>query len=150
MTNVLTIESTTVALATTAAVAMNRIVIELESIVHFRLFGPGRWLADRETCRALQRRILQMGLSEHVPGKSDTLRNTPLGAELNLDLYEVFMGLWDEGEIPLILENYRLIDESLVYDIYARMEKGTEPEALLRGYVKHAYFDYHKATKYLN
>lgn len=148
-TNVAAIDSTLAAVGT-AAVAMNRIVIELESIVHFRLFGPGRWLADRETYRALERRISQMGLREQVPGRSDTWRYTPLGEELNLNLYEVFMGLWDEGEIPIILEGYRLIDESVAYDIYARMEKGTEPEALLRGYVKRAYFDYHKATKFLN
>ncbi len=134
----------------TAAVAMSRIVIELESMVHFRLFGSGRWLADRETCHALERRILQLGLLEQVPGMSDTWRSTPLGSECNLDLYQVFMGFWDEGEIPIILEHYRLMDESLVEDIYARMETAIETEALLRGYVKRAYFDYHKATKFLN
>jgi hypothetical protein len=134
----------------TAIVAVSRIFIELESMSQFRLFGPGRWLADRETSHALERRILQMGLLEQVPGMSDTWRSTPLGAECNLDLYQVFMGFWDEGEIPIILEHYRLMDESLVEDIYARMETGIETEALLRGYVKRAYFDYHKATKYLN
>jgi hypothetical protein len=47
-----------------------------------------------------------MGLVEEVPGKADTWRNTPLGNELHLELLEVFMGFWDEWEVPHILEEY--------------------------------------------
>jgi hypothetical protein len=126
------------------------IYVELEAIVDLRLFGTGRWLADRETCDALRRRIWQMGLREPVPGTSDTWRATPLGAALKLDLYEVFVGLSDEGEIPLVLLDYRLIDDTLADDIYEQMESVVDAEALLRGYVKRAYFDYHNVTKFLN
>jgi hypothetical protein len=38
-------------------------------------------------------------------------RNTPLGRELHLDLLMVFMGLWDQWEIPMILEDHGLIDD---------------------------------------
>jgi len=50
----------------------------------------------------------------------------------------------------MILWDHRLIDRSLADSIWDRMETGIDPEALLRGYVKRAYFDHHKATKYLN
>ena len=52
-----------------------------------------------------------MGLEERVPGTTDMWRNTPLGSELHLDLLMVFMGLWDEWEIPMILEDHGLIDD---------------------------------------
>jgi hypothetical protein len=92
---------------------MNRykILAEVEVIVLARLFGNGPWLIDPETGVALQRRLEQMGLEERVPGTTDMWRNTPLGSELHLDLLMVFMGLWDEWEIPMILEDHGLIDD---------------------------------------
>jgi hypothetical protein len=46
-----------------------------------------------------------------------------LGKELDVELFEVFMGLFDEWEVPMILEHYRLIDESEVDVIWARVDK---------------------------
>ena len=126
------------------------IVQELEAIVQLRLFGRGRWLADRETCRALERTMMQLGLWERVPGAPGTCQNTTLGKELSLDLYLVFVGLFDEGDIPIVLEHHRLIDESLVDCLYTRLEAGADPETLLRGYVQHAYFIFHKTAIRLN
>jgi hypothetical protein len=60
------------------------------------------------------------------------------------------MGMWDEGEIPGILCDYGLINESLRDTLYDRMEMGAEPESVLRGVVRRAYLDYHKATKYVH
>jgi hypothetical protein len=131
-------------------VEMPTIVAELESIVHFRLFGPVRWLAEGEIADALHKKILKMGLREKVFGTSDAWQATPLGAVVNVEVYEVFIGLFDEVEIPNLLCHHGLMDETLVDDIYARIENGKGAETLLRGYVKRAYFDYHKATKYLN
>jgi len=76
-----------------------------------RLFGSGPWLADRESCVALQTKLEQMGLEERVPGERDTRRITPLGKELHSDLVMVFLGLWDEYEIPMILEDHGFIDD---------------------------------------
>jgi hypothetical protein len=131
---------------------MNRshVFARLEAIVVHRLFGPGPWLADREACDALRRTISEMGLYEPVPTSLDVCRITALAAELNLDLYEVFFGLMDEGEVPGILQRYRLIDPCLADDIYRRMEAGIDAESLLRGYVQRAYFDFHNAAKALN
>jgi hypothetical protein len=61
----------------------------------------------------------------------------------------VFIGLWDAWEVPIILEDYRLIDESEVDVIYAGMDKG-DAEAILIRYVKRAYFDYRNVTKFLH
>jgi hypothetical protein len=57
------------------------------------------------------------------------------------------MGLFSEWDVPFILEQYRLIDASEADDIYARMSKDNA-ETVLSGYVKRAYFDYRKATKF--
>jgi hypothetical protein len=59
------------------------------------------------------------------------------------------MGHWEECEIPIILEEYGLIDESEADDIWARITDANA-ESILVGYVKRAYFDYWKATKFLH
>ena len=126
--------------------AMNKaeIIAELENMVAARLFSGQPWPADRETISAYRRKLTQMGLVEPV-----TWRYTPVGKELDLELFEVFMGLWDEWEVPFILEQYSLIDGSEFEEICARMSKGN-PESVLSGYVKRAYFDYRKAAKFLH
>ena len=126
-----------------------KIISELENMVVARLFGRQPWLADPETCPAVHRKLIQMGLVEVVCLEPQTWRTSPLGKELDVELFEVFMGLWDAWEVPIILEDYRLIDESEVDVIYARMDKG-DAESILIGYVKRAYFDYRKATKFLH
>jgi hypothetical protein len=84
----------------------NEIVRQLHLIIDARLFGAAGWPVDRESANRLQTTLMQMGLVEEVPGKADTWRNTPLGNELHLVLPEVFMGFWDEWEVPEILEEY--------------------------------------------
>jgi hypothetical protein len=125
------------------------IIAELENMVVARLFSREPWLADRETCSALHRKLIQMGLVESVCIETNTWRSSALGKELDVDLFEVFMGFLDEWEVPMILKHYRLIDESEVDAIYARMDKA-DAESVLSGYVKRAYFDYRKATKFLH
>jgi hypothetical protein len=90
-----------------------------------------------------------MGLWEVVCVEPQTWRITRLGKELDVELFAVFMGFVDEGEVPMILENYRLIDEAEADAMYARMDKGNA-ESVLIGYVKRAYFDYRKAAKFLH
>ena len=126
-----------------------KIIAELENMVVARLFGRQPWLADRETSSALHRKLVQMGLVECVCVETDTWRSSRLGKELDVDLFEVFIGLFDEWDVPCILERYRLIDESEADVIYPRMDKG-DAESVLSGYVKRAYFDYRKATKFLH
>jgi hypothetical protein len=124
------------------------IVAELEAMAWHRLFNCRQWLADRETCWAVHQRLIKMGLVEHI--SSNTWRHTTLGKELDTDLFEVFMGLFDEWEVPSILEDHRLIDECEIDCIYERMSTKANPESILVGFVRRAYFDYRKATKFLH
>ena len=115
-----------------------------------RLFGPQPWLADRETISAYDRKLIQMGLVEQVCVEPQTWRNTPLGKELDVDLFQAFMGLWCEWEVPLILEEYGFMNESEFDAITINASPKVDEETLLSGYVKRAYFDYRKATKFLH
>ena len=126
-----------------------KIIAELENMVVARLFGRQPWLADRETFSAVNRKLIQMGLVEVVCVEPYTYRSSTLGKELDVDLFEVFLGLFDEWEVPMILEHYGLIDESELDVIWARTDKG-DAESILSGYVKRAYFDYRKAAKFLH
>jgi hypothetical protein len=133
--------------------AMNKaeIIAELENMVVARLFGGRPWLADRETISAVDRKLVQMGLMEHVRDEPQTWQVTPLGKELDVDLFLVFMGIFDECEVPGILEDHHLLDESEADVIYERMcQPQTTAESVLIGYVRRAYFDYRKATRFLH
>jgi hypothetical protein len=132
-----------------SAVNKAKVIAELENMVVARLFGRQPWLADRETFSAVHRKLIQMGLVERVCVEPLTWQILPLGKEVDVELFEVFMGLFDEWEVPIILEQYRLIDESEADAICARMSKDNA-ESVLRGYVKRAYFDYRKASKFLH
>jgi hypothetical protein len=115
------------------------IIAELENMVAARLFGGQPWLADAETCDAVHRKLIQMGLLKVVCAEPETWRSTPLGKELDVELFEVFMGVWHECEVPRILEEYGLLSES---ELDAIWESEADAESLLSGYVKRAYFDY--------
>jgi hypothetical protein len=124
-----------------------KIITELENIVVARLFGKQPWLANRETWPAITRKLLQMGLNERIC--AHTYRATPLGKELDVDLFEVFIGLFDAWDAAEILKHYSLIDTSECEAIYSRLSN-EDAESVLIGYVKRAYFDYRKAFKFLH
>jgi hypothetical protein len=116
-----------------------QIIAELENMVAARLFSGQPWLADPETCSAVDRKLIQMGLWEQDRDEPLTWRITPLGKELNVELFQVFMGVWHEWDVPLILVEYGLLSES---EFDAICESEADAESLLIGYVKRAYFDY--------
>ena len=126
-----------------------KIISELENMVVARLFGRQPWLADRETISTYDRKLIQMGLVEQVCVEPQTWRNTPLGKELDVDLFQVFIGLFCEWDVPSILEKYGLLSESEADAILERMTEANA-ERVLSGYVKRAYFVYRKATKFLH
>jgi hypothetical protein len=132
--------------------AMNKaeIVAELEAMVSTRLFGRGQWLTDRETVCAVHQKLINLGLLERVSDQSDTWRDTPLGKELDVDLFGVFMGFFDVWDVPCILEDRCLINETEADDVYERMEAKANPETVVIGYVRRAYLVYRKATKFLH
>jgi hypothetical protein len=100
------------------------VLLDLHVMMHFRLFGRCYWLADREACDALSRKLDDLGLQERVSGDEDTSRKRPLGNELPLDLIMVFLGLWDEWEMPNILERHGLIDGSTICWHQAEIRNG--------------------------
>jgi hypothetical protein len=75
-----------------------KIISELENMVVARLFGRQPWLADRETHSAVNRKLIQMGLLELVSVEPPTWQYTPLGKEVDIELFEVFLGSWDPWE----------------------------------------------------
>jgi hypothetical protein len=135
--------------AGTAPTNKAQIIAELENMVVARLFSRQPWPADRETISAVDRKLVQMGLVEVVCVEPQTWRATALGKELDVDLFQVFLGLWDEWEIPMILEEYHLLDEAEAEALYACMDNA-DAESVLIGYVQRAYFDYRKPAKFLH
>jgi hypothetical protein len=132
--------------------AMNKaqIVAELEAMVSTRLFGHRAWLTDREAGFAVHQRLIDLGLVEPIPGRPGTWQDTPVGKEVDVELFEVFIGLLDVGEMLFILENRCLVDEHEADAISERMCRKTNPESVLMGYVRRAYFDYRNANKFLH
>jgi hypothetical protein len=86
----------------------------------------------------------EMGLQEKIAGNDDMLRWTPLGKELKIDLMLVFMGLWHECEVPMILEDHGLISKHQAAKIYRRCGRGEDPEAVLTPYVQRAFLAHFK------
>jgi|SRR5215471_5098483 len=124
----------------------SKIIAELENMAAARLFGRQPWLADRETRYAIHCKLIEMGLIEVVSVEPPTWRYTPLGEELHVDLFQAFMGLWIEWDVPLVLEEHGLLTES-EFDAFCE-----SPDADAETLVKRAYFVYRKrkVTKFLH
>jgi hypothetical protein len=104
-------------------------------------------LVEQVRNEPLNRKLIQMGLVEVVRDEPLTWQITPLGKELDVDLFEVFMGIKWKCDVPIILAEHGLLNE-LEFD--AILECMSEANADLSGYVKRAYFVYRKANKFLH
>ena len=125
-----------------------QIIAELENMAAVRLFSGQPRVADEETISAYHQKLTEMGLLEQVRAEPQTWRITPLGKELDVDLFQAFMGLRYEWEVQLILDKYGLINDS-EFNAIPECTSDADAERLLNGYVKRAYFDYRKAAKFL-
>ena len=114
------------------------ILCELHAVIATRLLGEGPWLMEREDVLKSNQRTLEMGLEEQIT--RDTRKSTSLGEEIDFDLLLVFMGRWDERDIPSILEQRGLITKSETDDIYEQWAKCHDPELAMKSYVRKAYF----------
>jgi len=117
------------------------LVQNLDALITARLFGPGKWLCDRESVDAVQDWLFGWGLEE-VCGPNGSFRNTALGNELKLDLLMVFLGLWNPWDIVTVLENFELIDKMEASEMYDALAARRDPERLLRRRVQGAYVTY--------
>jgi len=124
-------------------ISRTEILTTVDAIASKRLFVDRTWLVDRETSIALNTTLKKLGLIELLP---DGGRYTNLGKELDIDLQELFMGLWEPCEAPWVLEDHKLLDESECDALFDLMETD-EYEAKLRARVQQAYRDYHKVTR---
>ena len=98
-----------------------------------RLFGEGDWLADRDSCKAVDRLLHEHGFLLRLSDSSS--RSTPLGKETDVDLLMCFLGIFDEWEVPNILHFRGYIDLEECEEIYEQLERG-EPEQVLRPVVQ--------------
>ena len=129
------------------AIRRAELLRELDALVNARLFGPRPWLADRESGAALSRKLEKLGLQLRVvEGDFEMWRTTALGKEQHLDLLMVFAGMWDEWEMPDILEEYGLIDEANSEAIFDGLGAGADPESVLLTCVRKAYADFYNPS----
>jgi hypothetical protein len=125
-----------------------KIIEELLNMVDARLFDGRPWLEDRETFSACDRKLIEMGLWERID-EPPSLRITRLGKELDVELFEVFMGMLWKWDVPIILEQHGLLTDS-EFDAITESTSEADAETLLGEYVKRAYFIYRKVTKFLH
>jgi hypothetical protein len=87
----------------------------------------------------------ELGLQKRVSGEPDRVGD-PLGRELDVKLLMVFAGLWDDSEVPMLLEEHGLISEEQQYEIYARYWGKDTSEAILLLFVRRAFFEFFKTN----
>ncbi len=104
-------------LGTQSLVDRSAVMKELHAMLGVRLFGNGPWLAGGEAALSIGRKLQSLGLEEVIDRGT---RPTILGRELKLDLIEVFLGIFYEGEVPWILEEHGLLDSETAEDLMAR------------------------------
>jgi hypothetical protein len=93
-----------------------------------RLFGEGDWLADWESCKAVDRLLNEHGFLLRL---SDSSLRSTLGKETDVDLLMCFLGFFYEWEVPDILHLRGYIDLEECEEIYEQLERG-EPDKVLR------------------
>ena len=113
------------------------ILDEVHGLIGIPLFENETWLSDHETRDELIHRLKILGL---VHGEGRRWGPTSLGKELKLELIFVFLGLWEETQVPDVLLKYNLIDEATCHILSKRLEDSSDPESALRYSVQRAYF----------
>ena len=119
---------------------LRNIIEDVHSMMVFRLFGSRPWLADREACAALNRKLQELGLQERC-GNGEAIRPTRLGNELQVDLVMAFIGVTYEFDVIVDLENHGLIDEYDA-DLLFEIIDANDPERVLRPVVQKAYLEH--------
>jgi hypothetical protein len=124
------------------------VVAKVDEIASRRLFSEPKWLVDGPiTANALDRTLQTLGLVEPLSGRTG-YQNTNLGKELNIDLQEVFMGLFDPWDAVGILEDHNLVSDDEADTLYSLLEMDEKHyEPILRRRVQQAYRDYHGAIR---
>jgi hypothetical protein len=126
------------------------VIQTVHAMIHERLFGDRPWLVDREAAWAVNRKLKGLGLNEQVIlGELYSLRETPLGGELNINLMKVFMGMWEPYEVPMIFADHGLLSEDEILDVEECLYEES-PETALLPLVRRAFFQHFQAGARLN
>ena len=96
---------------------------QLQTMLEERLFGPKPWPIDND--HAVHEQLLSWGLIEM---RGDDIHTTPLGLELSVDSWTLFVGHHEISEIPHILSDGGELPEQETddYIIFNRWESGGE------------------------
>jgi hypothetical protein len=128
--------------------AVKRKLIQMGLVEQVRDEPFNRELIQMGFDEPLNHKLIQRGLVEQVGDEPlTTWQITPLGKELDVDLFEVFMGIKWKCDVPIILAEHGLLNES---EFDAILEYMSDANADLSGYVKRAYFNYCQANKFLH
>ena len=121
---------------------------KLHRAAEFHLLGLGLWPADQEAVAAFWRLLQKLGLTAVFPDEHGTVRYTPLGLELNVELFSIFagaVGLWD---IPLLLDLMGHLEDEEADAIYNTRSK--HPEHVIRRHVLRVYFKFCNRSQLLH
>jgi hypothetical protein len=121
---------------------------KLHEIAEHHLFGSGGWPASGESLSAIFRTILDLGLEEEVHNGRGTMRTTPLGKEVSVDLMTAFAGCWELSDIPFILEDGGYITSKEHEELWELPR--SDFERRLRLLVVRAYLDFCKHSTRVN
>jgi hypothetical protein len=93
--------------------AVKRKLIQMGLVEQVRDEPLNRELIQMGFDEPLNRKLIQRGLVEQVGDEPlTTWQITPLGKELDVDLFEVFMGIKWKCDVPIILAEHGLLNES--------------------------------------
>lgn len=124
------------------------VISALHEMLDARLFGDEPWLAPPDVVAAVSKKLDDLGLQEWVNEK-DT-RATALGDEIKLDLVIVFLGIFNEFEVPIILEKHGLLDEAEASLLIESPELTGNAEQILRPIVQQAFLRHYNPRDRLN
>jgi hypothetical protein len=119
----------------------------VDAIASRRLFGDEKkWLVEGpNVANALNETLRTLGLVEE---DGRYIRFTALGKELNIDLQQVFMGLWEPWDAIHVLEQHDLLSADEIDSLVDLLEVGEERfEPIFKTLVQQAYRDYYGATR---
>jgi hypothetical protein len=112
---------------------------ELNKLVDEILFGSGRWPPDPGPVCS---RLSEMGLTEKLARDPQSSMYTELGKTVQVDIFEVFLGVYDEAEIPFILEQFGLFRRAESEWLWDRLEAGENVWPWMRVRLRRAYREY--------
>lgn len=88
---------------------------------------------------AVSRRLRELGLTKTTPDAPSSFCVTELGEAVEVDLFCVFLGIWDDSGIPLVLEPLGLFSQADSEYLWDGLEAGEDMWSWLRPRLQDAY-----------